>query len=139
MQLNPDGTAWLFEGSVSYFQDAVSTNSVSAAKLEITVSSADEQPIDNAYDLIEDTVTFTNSINAVETVKVGDSVSVNVITDPADATIAVVSETTGVATATETSGVVTITGVAAGSAVIKITASKAGNASSETTILAIVE
>lgn len=139
MQLNPDGTAWLFEGSVSYFQDAVSTNSVSAAKLEITCSSADEQPIDNAYDLIEDTVTFTNVINAIETIKGTGSVAVNVLTDPADATITVESETTSVATANYSDGVVTITGVKAGSAVIKITASKSGNASSTTTILAIVE
>ena len=139
MQLNPDGTAWLFEGSVSYFQDEISTNSVAAAKLSITVSSADELPIDNAYDLIEDTVTFTNAINPMITIKGTGKETVNVLTDPADATITATSETTDVATATASDGVVTITGVKPGSAIVKIEASKAGNASSITTILVIVE
>lgn len=139
MQLNPDGTAWLFEGSVSYFQDAISTNSVAAAKLSITVSSAGELPIDNAYDLIEDTVTFTNAIDAVVTIKGTATHTFNVLTDPADATLKVTSETVGVATATEAEGKVTITGVKAGSTVVTITASKEGNASSTTTVLVIVE
>ena len=139
MQLNPDGTAWLFEGSVSYFQDAISTNSVAAAKLSITVSSAGELPIDNAYDLIEDTVTFTNAIEAVVTVKGTGTHTINVMTDPADATLDVVSESTDVATATNNDGIVTITGVKAGSSIVTIKASKTGNASSTTTVLVIVE
>lgn len=139
MQLNPDGTAWLFEGMVSYFQDAIATNAVSQAKLEITTSSADEQPIDNAYDLIEDTVTFTNAINAVTILNGTGSETFNVLTDPADATITVKSETTSVATATYADGIVTVTGVKGGSSVVTITASKEGNASSTTTVLVIVE
>lgn len=142
MQLNADGTAWLFEGKVTYFQDAISTNGLSQAKLEITTSSADELPIDNAYDLIEDTVTFTNAIDSIITVgheTNNKTASFNVLTDPADATVTATSETTSVATVAIADGVVTVTGVAVGSAVITLTASKTNNASSTTTVLVIVE
>lgn len=135
LQVNADMTAWAFEGSVTYYQDSISTNGVANAKLVITPSSADELPIDNCLDLIEDTAIITNAINAIEVVKVSEDVTVIVETDPADATITAVSESTTVATATVASGKVTIAGVKEGSSVVTITSAKEGMASYTTTIL----
>lgn len=139
LQIKEDGTAWGFEGKVSYYDDAVSTNSVSTAKLVITTSSAKETPILNVYDLIEDTVTITNAIDAVIELDEEGSRIINVATDPSDATIAATSDTVGVATVQASAHAVTITAVAAGSAIVTIKATKTGNADGFTTILVIVK
>lgn len=139
LQIKEDGTAWSFEGKVSYYDDAVSTNSVSTAKLVITTSSAAEKPILNVYDLIEDTVTITNAIDSVVEISKNGTQEVNVVTDPADATIAAESDTVAVATATAEGKKVTISGVKEGSAIITIKATKADNAEGFTTILVIVK
>ena len=139
LQIKDDGTAWKFEGKVSYYDDATSTNSVQQAKLVITVSSADVKPILNVYDLIADTVTFTNAIDSVVEIIGTSSQTINVVTDPSDATLRVESDTTTVATAEQSNGVVTITGVAKGSAIVTITGEKEGLASGFTTILVIVK
>lgn len=139
LQIKEDGTAWAFQGKVSYYDDAVSTNSVSTAKLVITTSSAGETPILNVYDLIEDTVTITNAIDTVIELDAGGSQIINVSTDPAVATIAAESDTTAVATVLASEHKVTITAVKAGSAIVKIKATKTGNADGFTTILVIVK
>lgn len=139
LQIKEDGTAWGFEGKVSYYDDAVSTNSVSTAKLVITTSSAKETPILNVYDLIEDTVTITNAIDTVIELDEEGSHIINVATDPSDATIAATSDTVGVATVQTSAHAVTITAVAAGSAIVTIKATKTGNADGFTTILVIVK
>ena len=139
LQIKEDGTAWGFEGKVSYYDDAVSTNSVSTAKLVITTSSAKETPILNVYDLIEYTVTITNAIDTVIELDEEGSHIINVATDPSDATIAATSDTVGVATVQTSAHAVTITAVAAGSAIVTIKATKTGNADGFTTILVIVK
>ena len=139
LQIKEDGTAWAFKGKVTYYDDAISTNSVSTAKLVVTVSSASETPILNVYDMIEDTVTITSAIDSVVEVKASEKAEFAVECDPADATLSAKSDTEAVATATVAEGVVTITGVEAGSAIITIDAKKEGNADGFTTILVIVK
>lgn len=139
LQIKEDGTAWGFEGKVSYYDDAVSTNSVSTAKLVITTSSAKETPILNVYDIIEDTVTITNAINTIVEIEGATRKDINVVTDPADATISAESDTQAVATVQATGNTVSITGVKNGSAIITIKATKAENADGFTTVLAIVK
>lgn len=139
LQIKEDGTAWSFEGKVSYYDDAVSTNSVSTGKLVITTSSAAEKPVLNVYDIIEDTVTITNAIDTVVELAAKGTKEINVVTDPAEATIAAESDTDAVATAAVSGSKVTITAVKAGSAIIKINATAAGNASGFTTVLVIVK
>lgn len=139
LQINADGTAWKFEGKVSYYDDSTSTNSVRNAKLVITCTSADSKPTLNVYDLIADTVTFTNAIDTIVEIKGTDSAKVSVVTDPSDATLKAESDTTTVATAQIENGVLTITGVANGSAIVTITGEKDNMASGFTTILVIVK
>lgn len=137
LQINDDGTAWKFEGKVSYYDDATSTNSVKNAKLVITCSSADSEPILNVYDLIADTVTITNAIDSVIEISGTNTATITVDTDPSDATITATSDTTGVATVTASGKNVTITGVKAGSAIVTIKATKTELADGFTTILVI--
>ena len=139
LQINADGTAWKFEGKVSYYDDSTSTNSVRNAKLVITCTSADSKPLLNVYDLIADTVTFTNAIDTIVEIEGTDSATVSVVTDPSDATLTAVSDTESVATVQIADGILTITGVASGSAIVTITGNKDGMASGFTTILVIVK
>ena len=99
-----------------------------------------KQPYERWFvDLIQESVTFTSAIESVITINGTASEVVNIETDPADATIKVESDTTGVATATYETGKLTITGVKSGSAIVKITASKADCADGVTHILVIVK
>lgn len=139
LQVNPDGTGWIFSGQVDTYQDETSVNNNLTAKGVITVASAEELPRENIYDLIEDTVTFPSSIPAqVFIVGTGTKV-LNIDTDPATATITAKSDAIGVATVEAEGKEVTITGVASGSAIITITATLAGCYNGETRILVIVE
>ena len=139
LQVNPDGTGYKFQGIVSSYQDEVAVGGNLTGKAVITVTKADELPVINVVDIIEETVTFTSAIDAIVSVAPEGTAQVNVETDPADATITAESSATSVATATISNKVLTITGVAAGSAIVKITATKTGCANGVTHILVIVK
>lgn len=143
LQVNPDGTGYKFKGEVTSYQDETSVGSAITGKAVITVKSADELPISNVVDLIQETITFTSAIEAIVKVAsaegAGHTASINVETDPSDASVAATSDTTSVATAAISTGVLTITGVAKGSAIVKLEATKTGLAKGVTHILVIVE
>jgi len=139
LQVNPDGTGHKFQGIVDTYQDEVSVGGNLTGKAVITVTKAEELPIINVVDLIQESVTFTSAIDAVVNVEGTGTVKVNVETDPADATVKAESDTEGVATVNVAEGIATITGVKAGSAIIKLTASKADCADGVTHILVIVK
>lgn len=138
LQVNPDGTGWKFQGSVMSYQNETSVGSAVQGTATINVTSSDEQPINNVMDLIEETVTFTSAIDSVIRIEGTGTAQFSIATDPSDATATAVSDTTAVATATISGGVLTITGVASGSAVVKVTATKSGCAEGVTHILVIV-
>ena len=139
LQVNPDGTGYKFQGIVSSYQDEVAVGGNLTGKAVITVTKADELPVINVVDIIEETVTFISAIDAIVSVAPEGTAQINVETDPSDATTTAVSDTTSVATATISNKVLTITGVAAGSAIVKITATKTGCANGVTHILVIVK
>lgn len=141
LQVNPDGTGWKFQGFVSFYQDEVSVGSNLTGKAVITVSSSEELPVDDISDIIQDTIIFTSAIPADVTLNgaVGTTQKFTVLTDPADAEVTVTSLTTGVATANYSEGEVTITSVAAGSALIRIEATKADCATGVSYVLATVK
>lgn len=138
LQVNPDGTGWKFQGYVSFYQDEASLGSALTGKAVITVSSADELPVDDVTDIIQETVTFISAIDDIVKIQGTGKYEIVVETDPADATVTATSLTEGVATASYADGKVTITGVASGSALVKIVASKTGCASGTTYVLVIV-
>lgn len=139
LQVNPDGTGWKFQGYVSFYQDAVSLGANLNGKGVITVSHADELPLDDVTDIIGESVIFTNPVEAVVEISGTDKYEAIIETDPSDATITVASSAEGFATAsmgTETnSHKLTITGVKKGSTIVTITAKKTDLADGVTHIL----
>lgn len=138
LRLLPDFTGFKYSGQVSYMANNTDVGSLEQGQITITPTSKDEY-VENCYDLVEDTVIFTSGIDEVVTIEGTGTKEIALTTSPADATVAAVSDTAGVATAAVASGKLTITGVAAGSAIITLTASKSGYASFERSIFVIVE
>lgn len=135
LQINPDGTGWAFQGFVSFYQDEISVGSNLTGKSTITVSSSEELPRDNVSDIIEETVTFISAVPSDVTINGTGKYELNIITDPADATLEATSLTPSVATATISTNKLTITGVVKGSTLVKIEATKSDCASGITYIL----
>ncbi len=138
LRINSDFTGEKATGTVSFTQQDATSGDPAKGTIKVVLNTYDGI-IDNVYDLLMPTVKFTSAIDAVVNVADNATATIDVTTDPADATVTVASETTAVATVAYASGTVTITGVAAGSSVITITAAKTDYASWTTTVLAIVE
>lgn len=145
LRLLPDFTGFKYSGTVSYMANNTDVGSLEQGQLTITPSTKDEY-VENCYDLVEDTVVFTSAIDEVVTVTKsgeGNTKVITLSTNPADATITAASETTATATATLGEGAdankLTITGVAAGSTIVTVTATKSGYASFNRSILVIVK
>lgn len=138
LRLLPDFTGFKYSGTVSYMANNTDVNALEQGTVTITPTSKDEY-VENCYDLVEDTVIFTNSIDEVVVVEGTGTHVINVTTNPADATITAVSEATGTATATAAGKTITITGVQAGSSIVTINATKEGYNSFERTVLVIVK
>lgn len=137
LRVFPDFTGVKYSGTVDKVYTDSSLNAAEQLSVTVTITVPEEE-VDDCFDLLEDTAIFTNDIPSTTSVAVGKTETVNVTTNPGDATVTVVSETESVATASITDGVVTITGVKAGSAIIELTASKDGYASWKRTIHVVV-
>lgn len=137
LRLLPDFTGFKFSGSINYMANNTDVGGLEQGQITITPTTSDEY-VENCYDLVEDTVVITNSIDEVVNISGTAEKVVNITTNPADATVTVKSDAEGVATATYASGAVTIKGVAEGSAIITVTATKDGYASFDRSILVIV-
>ena len=138
LRLLPDFTGFKYSGTINYMLNNTDVGSLEQGQITITPTSSDEY-VENCYGLIEDTVVFTNSIDEVVTLTGTASKAINLSPNPADATLAATSSTTGVATASIANKVLTITGVATGTSIITITASKTNYATFTRTILVIVK
>ena len=143
LRILPDMTGFKYSGKVSYKLNNTDVGSLEQGEMTITPETSDEY-VENCFDLLEDTVVFTSAINETEEVATtGDNKTktIALTTNPSDATITATSDTQGVATVAYTASTnsITITGVATGSAIVKLVASKAGYASFTRTILVIVK
>ena len=139
----PDFTGFKYSGTISYMLNNTDVDGLEQGQLTITPTTSDEY-VENCYDLLEDTVVFTSSIDdTIELGATGDHTSevISIATNPAGASITVASDTTGVATGSynASTGAVTINAVAAGTAIITITATATGYASFKRTVLVIVK
>lgn len=137
LRLLPDFTGFKYSGTVSYMANNTDVGGLEQGQITITPTTKDEY-VEDCYDLIEDTVVFTNSIDEIVEISGTSSKVINVSTNPADATIAAASATTDVATATAEGKAITITGVKNGSSIVTISASKDGYATFKRTVLVIV-
>ena len=145
LRLLPDFTGFKYSGKVSYMANNTDVGSLEQGQLTITPETSDEY-VEDCYSLVEDTVVFTSAIDEVIELAANSGASnhtktYSLATNPADATIAVSSASTGTATAAYTSSTnsLLITAVAAGSSIVTITASKSNYNSFKRTILVIVK
>ncbi len=137
LRLLPDFTGFKYSGKVSYKANNTDVGSLEQGEMTITPETSDTY-VENCYDLVEDTVVFTSAIDEVMEIEGTNAKTLALTTNPADATITAESETPATATATISNGTLTITGVANGSTVVTLTATKAGYASFKRSILVIV-
>lgn len=139
LRVLPDFTAMKYSGTVNYKLNNTDVGSLEQGELTITPTTGDTY-VENCYALLEDTAIFTNDIPDKVVVAKEGSATVNVTTNPSDATVTVVQETGGnsYATATYASGVVTISGVAKGQTIIRLKTTKDGYASFVRSILVVV-
>ena len=138
LRLLPDFTGFKYSGTINYMLNNTDVGALEQGQITITPTSSDEY-VEDCYNIVEDTVVFTNSIDEVVTIEGTGTKEITMSTNPADATIAAVSATTGTATASVSGKTLTITGVAAGTSIVTLTASKAGYASFKRTILVVVK
>lgn len=134
LRVNPDLTAIKYAGQVDYKTNNTDVGSLIQGELSITVTRFDGY-VDNVADLIENTAIIASDVPEEVNIVGTGTYEFTLETNPTDATITAVSETTGVATVAVDGKTVTITGVAAGNAIIEITTSKAGYASFKRTIM----
>lgn len=138
LRLLPDFTGFKYSGTINYMLNNTDVGSLEQGQITITPTSKDEY-VEDCYNLVEDTVVYTNSIDEVVTLEGTATKEITLSTNPADATVVAVSSTTATATATVSGKTLTITGVAAGTSIVTLTASKSGYASFKRTILVIVK
>lgn len=143
LRLLPDFTGFKFNGTVSYMANNTDVGSLEQGQITITPTSKDEY-VENCYALVEDTVVFTGAIDEVVEVEASSESDkhtrvIALSTNPNDATITATSGSTSYATATISSGTLTITGVAEGSTIVTLEATKSNYASFKRTILVIVK
>lgn len=143
LRLLPDFTGFKFNGTVSYMANNTDVGSLEQGQITITPTSKDEY-VENCYALVEDTVVFTGAIDEVVEVEANSESDkhtrvIALSTNPNDATITATSGSTSYATATISSGTLTITGVAEGSTIVTLEATKSNYASFKRTILVIVK
>ena len=138
LRLLPDFTGFKYSGTINYMLNNTDVGSLEQGQITITPTTKDEY-VENCYDLVEDTVVFTNSIDEVVTIEGTGTKNITLSTNPADATITATSDTTATATAAINDKTLTITGVAAGTSIVTLTATKANYASFKRTILVVVK
>lgn len=138
LRVLPDFTAMKYSGTVNYRLTNTDVGGLEQGEMTITPTSKDEY-VENCYELLEDTALIVNSIPETVTIEGTGTYEINVTTNPSEATIEVASDTQGVATATVNTKKVTITGVAEGSAIVKITTKATGYQSFTRTVLVIVK
>lgn len=123
-------TGNIFIGTLAFDKDAFADNEIMNGNLFITVNE-DQGFVDDIRDLYALTAIIKSPLPHLKLS--GTTPVVEVVEATPNATITVESETPSVATATYADGKVTVTGVANGSAIIKLTCSATGEATSERT------
>ena len=132
LERNPDNTGERYKGTLTYSRNSLAVNGIVQGTIYITVSSADEDAIDDVRDLVKPTAIITTPLNDVVVDKEG-TYEVQLETSPS-ATVTATSSSATIATATIAANKLTITGVAKGFAMVELVVSATGEATSYRTI-----
>lgn len=137
LERNADNTGERFRGTFAYGRSELAVNGIIQGQIFLTVSGADETPIDDVRDMVKKTAVITSMLPDV--VISGTESQVITIETSAGATVTATSASPSIATATISNGKLTVTGVAAGNTLIELTTSATGEATSYRTISVTVE
>lgn len=139
LERNADDTGERFTGTLAFGRNTASVDSLAQGQLFITVTDADEYPIDDVRDLIKPTAIITSALEDVELT--GTASKVMKIELSPNATVAVATSSNSIATATYSSsaGTLTITGVASGNCFVNLTVTCTGEATSKRSIAVTVK
>ena len=132
MEVNADMTGEKFNGTMVYGRSGVEVNGIEQGEIYITVTDADESPVNDVRDLVKETAIITTPLNDITLT--GTESNVIVIETSLGATVTATSKAVSIATAAYTNGKLTITGVAAGNTTVELVTSKEGEATSYRTI-----
>lgn len=132
LERNPDNTGERYKGTLTYSRNSLAVNGIVQGTIYITVSSADEDAIDDVRDLVKPTAIITTPLNDVVVDKEG-TYEVQLETSP-NATVTATSSSASIATASIAANKLTITGVAKGFAMVELAVSATGEATSYRTI-----
>ncbi len=120
-----------------YGRSGIEVNGIEQGEIYITVTSSEDEPLEDVRDLVKKTAVITSPLNDI-TLAVGES-NIQTIELSDGATVTATSESSTVATGTYADGKLTIAGVAAGNTMINLVVSKTGEATSYRTIAVTVE
>lgn len=137
LERNADDTGEKFNGTLAFGRNTASVDSLAQGQLFITVTDAEEFPLDDVRDLIKPTAIITSALEDVEITGTGTK-TIQIETSPS-ATVTATSSSTSIATASISSGVLTITGVASGTCFINLTVSATNEATSKRSIAVLVK
>ena len=138
MEVNPDLTGEKFTGSLVYGRSSVAVDGIVQGQIFITVNSAEDLPVTDVRSEVVNTAICKTPLNDIELQYKTSSVIIDLETDPSSATVTASSSASSIATASITSGKLTITGVAEGNAMITLTTTATGEATSYRTIAVTV-
>lgn len=140
LERNADDTGEKFTGTMVYGRSGIEVNGIEQGEIYITVTSAEDEPVNDVRDLVKQTAVITSPLNDIT---IGhsstDNTNVQTIETSTGATVTASSDSNSVATVSYSTGKLTITGVAAGNTTIKLETSKTGEATSYRTINVTVE
>lgn len=130
---NPDHTGERFKGTMVYGRSALEVDGIVQGQMFITVTEADDLPLDDVRDITKKTAIVSTPLNDVVITGTGTySQQLEVL--PANATITAKSSAPTIATVTYGNGTLTITGVAKGYCFAELEIKADGEATSYRTI-----
>lgn len=132
LERNPDNTGEKFTGTFQFGRSALSVDGIVQGQIFLTVTSADEFPVNDVRDIMKQTAVITTPLPDVTITGTGSIVLP--IETSTGASVSATSKSTSIATASYASNKLTITGVAAGTTMIELVTSKTGEATSYRTI-----
>ena len=132
LERNPDNTGEKFTGTFQFGRSALSVDGIVQGQIFLTVTSADEFPVNDVRDIMKPTAVITSPLPDVTITGTG-SIVIPIETSTG-ATVSATSKSTSIATVNYSSNKLTITGVAVGNTTIELVTSKTGEATSYRTI-----
>ncbi len=132
LERNSDDTGERFRGTLTFGRNSASVDSLLQGQLFITVTDADEFPLDDVRDLVKPTAIITSALEDVTITGTGTK-TIAIETSP-NATVTATTSSSSIATFTYTDGILTITGVATGFCFINLEVTASGEAKSKRTI-----